>query len=398
MTSMTLDIDVVIIGGGVAGLWTLNLLRNRGYSAILFEANKLGSGQTIGSQGMIHGGIKYALGGAANASYESVSAMPAIWRDCLAGRGAVDLSHCLTLSDSAYLWSAGSAGSRLKGFLASKLLSGQVNALEPDDYPAPFRHPAFRGNVYRLPDPVLDVSSLVTTLADPHRDAIFSIDWQSSSLQRSDRKAIVELSVATVRPRCLVFTAGAGNEALVRSLRARGPGMQRRPLQQVLVKHEYHEPLFGHCIGSKTSPRLTVSTHRASDGLPVWYLGGDLATAGATEEPDRLVKRARQELKTLLPWIDLGSSQWRTIKLDRAEPSQALSRHPGASFVEGVEDLDNVIVAWPVKLTLAPRLGDQLLEMLRQRGVQPGNGPGTEALDGLPRPEQASPYWDNVFQ
>jgi glycerol-3-phosphate dehydrogenase len=63
MAPQTLHIDIAIIGGGVAGLWALNQLRNRGFSAVLFEQEALGGYQTMASQGMIHGGIKYALGG-----------------------------------------------------------------------------------------------------------------------------------------------------------------------------------------------------------------------------------------------------------------------------------------------------------------------------------------------
>ena len=162
MAGPTLQIDVAIIGGGVAGLWALNLLRGEGYSAALFEESALGSIQTIASQGMIHGGIKYALGGTLTPVAAAVAAMPAVWRDCLAGRGAVDLRGCRLLSEGCYLWSSGSLSSKLSGLLASKLLSGRVQALQPGAYPAPLRHPDFRGSVYRLSDPVLDVSSLLT--------------------------------------------------------------------------------------------------------------------------------------------------------------------------------------------------------------------------------------------
>ena len=65
--------------------------------------------------------------------------------------------------------------------------------------------------------------------------------------------------------------------------------MQRRPLQQLLVKHQYESPFYGHCLGSGTSPRLTITSHRARDGAPVWYLGGELATRGADWEPDQLI-------------------------------------------------------------------------------------------------------------
>ena len=161
MGTQTLHTDVAIIGGGIAGLWTLNQLRNRGYSAVLFEHQALGSCQTIGSQGMIHGGVKYALAGAWNGGSETIAAMPATWRDCLAGTGQVDLRACKVLSDSFYLWSSAKLQSRLTSFFASKMLRGRVQKLQPDDYPTPLQAPAFRGQVYRLVDLVLDVPSLV---------------------------------------------------------------------------------------------------------------------------------------------------------------------------------------------------------------------------------------------
>ena len=46
MPSDSLHIDTVIAGGGIAGLWLLNVLRSRGYSAVLLEADRLGGAQT----------------------------------------------------------------------------------------------------------------------------------------------------------------------------------------------------------------------------------------------------------------------------------------------------------------------------------------------------------------
>ena len=113
MSSNELHLDIAIIGGGIAGLWTLNQLRNQGYSAALFEQEALGSYQTIGSQGMIHGGIKYALAGAWSGSSEAISAMPGVWRQCLAGEGKVDLRCCRVLSEDFYLWSHANLTSRV---------------------------------------------------------------------------------------------------------------------------------------------------------------------------------------------------------------------------------------------------------------------------------------------
>ena len=211
MGTQTLHTDIAIIGGGIAGLWALNQLRNSGYSAILFEHNALGSDQTIGSQGMIHGGIKYALAGALSEGSETISAMPAIWRGCLAGAGKVDLRACRVLSQDFYLWSSAGLQSRLTSFFASKMLRGRVEKVKTRDYPAPLQAAAFRGQVYRLMDLVLDVPSLVQTLANQHRDAIFNIDWHNASLQRDNGRATLALPHCTVVPQRLLLTAGSGN-------------------------------------------------------------------------------------------------------------------------------------------------------------------------------------------
>ena len=53
-----MQLDVLIFGGGAAGLWCLDRFRRAGYHAILLEAKALGRGQTIQAQGIIHGGGK----------------------------------------------------------------------------------------------------------------------------------------------------------------------------------------------------------------------------------------------------------------------------------------------------------------------------------------------------
>lgn len=397
MGSRELHTDIAIIGGGIAGLWTLNQLRNKGYSAVLFEQGSLGSHQTIASQGMIHGGIKYALAGAWSGSSEAISAMPAIWRDCLQGKGKVDLRGCTVLSEDFYLWSNASLQSRLTSFFASKMLRGRVEKVAPSDFPPPLQAREFSGQVYRLIDLVLDVPSVVKILAERQSDAIFSVDWSTADLQCPDGEARIELPGTTVIPRKLLLTAGVGNEALIEALGGSGPAMQRRPLQQVLVKHQYQEPFFAHCMGGNPNPRLTISSHRTAAGEPVWYLGGDLATEAADQSPQWLIGRAQQELADLLPWIDLGQAEWRTLRLDRAEPKQSSLLRPDSAFVGEVEGVNNALAAWPTKLSLSPHLADEIEARLDAEGVAPGTDDDLSALQALGRPSPAATYWDTLF-
>ena len=61
-----MQVDVLIFGGGAAGLWLLDELARRGDRVLLLEAVRP-AGQTIASQGIIHGGLKYTLQGAPDA-------------------------------------------------------------------------------------------------------------------------------------------------------------------------------------------------------------------------------------------------------------------------------------------------------------------------------------------
>lgn len=392
-------IDSVIIGGGVAGLWLLRRLHAQGYNAVLFEQNALGSDQTIASQGMIHGGVKYALGGRLTGESEAIAAMPGHWADCLEGRGDIDIRGCNILSRHFYLWSTQSIASRLTSFFASKMLRGRVQSVAADDRPHAFDSPQFKGSLYRLADLVLDVPSLLETLAKPVRDRIFRIDWSEASFEKQGNK-ISALTLAgglRLEPQQVIFTAGAGNEALLHKLGLERPAMQRRPLQQVLVKHQYPHPLYAHCMGNNPSPRLTISSHRCRDGRHCWYLGGDLATEGVGMTSGALIDQARAELQQLFPWIDFGECEWATLAVDRAEPRQAQLIKPDKAYAQWAPDCDNLLVGWPTKLTLAPDMAAQTSALLSAR-TQPSPRPELPtALTALPRPAIATPCWESLF-
>src|SRR6202012_442444 len=53
------DVDVVVIGGGVNGLGVARDASKRGLKVALFERNDLAFGASGNSSGMIHGGVRY---------------------------------------------------------------------------------------------------------------------------------------------------------------------------------------------------------------------------------------------------------------------------------------------------------------------------------------------------
>lgn len=393
--------DIVIMGGGIAGLWLLNHLCSQGYNAILFEQTALGSEQTVASQGMIHGGIKYTLGGALSGASEAIADMPGHWRRCLRGEGDVDLSGVSILSDHFYLWSTASATSKMTTFLASKLARGRVDKVKSRDLPAIFQHQDFSGTVYRLVDMVMDTPGLVAKLANNYRQRIFLLppeqtQWLSEPGGKVSLNILGQNQACTIDASAFIFAAGAGNEALLAKVGAGAPKMQRRPLRQVMVKHRYPHHFYGHCLGTEKTPRLTISTYEAGDGAHVWYLGGNLAEKGAGQSEAELIDTAQRELRQLMPWVNLDDAKWATLAIDRAEPRQNNFARPDEAFTAWAEGCANVLVAWPTKLTLCPNLGAEVFRLLDIEGITPAAGNDVPTL-ALARPPLAASPWEKAF-
>ena len=401
-----INVDIAVIGGGIAGLWLLNRLARNGYNAILFEQRALGSDQTVASQGMIHGGIKYTLGGALSGASEAIADMPEYWRACLRGDGNVDLRGVDILSDHFYMWSSSSAVSKMSTFLASKATRGRVQKVKKKERPAIFQHPDFSGSLYRLVDMVLDAPAVIKKLADNHPDRLFKIDWNKARWQQANGEAQLNFdhngSTVTLNAKQFILAAGKGNEKLLCDLGADSPRTQRRPLQQVIVKHNYPHLFYGHCLGAETTPRLTVSSHPCTGSLggdkkQVWYLGGSLAEKGADQTADEVIRNAQKELRELMPWVDLSNAQWATVPVDRAEPQQRNFARPDKAFAGKIDSCSNVIAAWPTKLTLAPNLADEMLALLQQSNIQPSHQ-SAPAIDFLTPPELAPTPWQTAFE
>jgi glycerol-3-phosphate dehydrogenase len=397
---LSLDVDVVILGGGIGGLWLLNRLCARGYNAVLLESEQLGGGQSVNSQGMIHGGIKYALGGMLTGSSEAIADMPEHWRRCIRGAGDVDLRGINVLSEHFYLWSSENLASRLTSFFASKLTRGRVETVAGNERHPVFQHADFRGNLYKLVDMVLDVPSVIKKLAENCSGRIYRADAGSIHFKRAADGSVAALQFLSattpvhIAAQRFVFSAGAGNEDLLHKLGSKTPAMQRRPLHQLLIKHDYPHPLYAHCTGSNPSPRLTISSHPLSDGKWVWYLGGDLATEGVALDEATLIAKGKQELRELLPWLDFSTAEWAALRIDRAEPKQKGLVKPDKAFAAIAENCANVIVAWPTKLTLAPNMADEVEALL---SIKPSAPELPAEASMLPPPEFAKPCWELLF-
>ncbi|TAL37454.1 MAG: FAD-dependent oxidoreductase [Alphaproteobacteria bacterium] len=360
---MALQYDMIIFGGGIAGLWTANTLKRAGYNVILIEKDKLGAGQTLASQGMIHGGQKYVLQGAVTKHASSIAKMPERWESSFEGWGEIDLTATKFLSDTQVMWPAGGALSGTAVLGAAKLVNAATKKLKKDDYPDVLKErPKFKGPVYALPEKVVEVRSLVQALASHLKGRLFT--GEVSEILPDGQAAV---SGIVMRAQLIIFMAGTGNEQALKLLKVQQQHTQRRPLRQVMVRTMPYA-LYGHGIVSAPKPRVTVTSHPAAGGGYIWYLGGAIAEESAGMEEGAALEFARKELQDIFPDIDWGNREWATWYGDRAEPFDEKGDLPPGPFIH---QRGRILLAWPAKLTFAPALSDHIFNWLKDKEIQP---------------------------
>lgn len=390
--------EVLIFGGGVAGLWTLHELLDAGVDALLVESDSLGGAQSMQAQGIVHGGGKYALRRVGDVeAIRQIREMPGRWREHRAGRRRPSLAAATTSSEECWLWLPdGSWRSHLESWTLLPLLRhGGVLAAAPRprpraDWPRPLRDHALRA--YSMDEPVLEPVSVIRALAGPVADRLLRAEpLAPGDLERGDDGFHLRLRTtagpAELVARRVVACAGAGNAGLLEAA-GHDPGrMQRRPLRMGLVRGEL-PALHGHCvIGGRT--RVTITSVDLDDGRRVWQVGGELAERSASTTDAGFFDRLRAELRAALPGLSLSGTELADYAAVRAEAANDESRRPSGVQVEAVEE--GFVVAWPTKWAMAPLLAGEVARIVR-----PGLGSAAAAAVPAewPRAPIGRPPWE----
>jgi len=396
----TIKTDVAILGGGIAGLWLHYRLNQAGYHAILIEKYSLGGGQTFSSQGIIHGGAKYTLSGIISKSASAMADMPDRWRDCLKGEGEVDLSQAKTLSPHQLMWSTSQLSSKMTAFFSSKALSSKILPLKNNQFPEFFQHKKFQGKLYQLQEPVLDIPGVVACLSQNWPQRIFQLSPNIDINFNGQNKISSSLLIGdkiNIKAKQYVLAAGEGNEQLLNTLGLSSTKMQRRPLHMVLVKGKNLPRLYAHCIGASARPIATITTHQHSDGELVWYIGGNIAEQGVDISREDQITHTQKVITEILPWANLKNTSWATHRVNRAEPLQKGFIKPDTAFLKSI---NNIHVAWPTKLALAPDLSDRIILQFKKQNLAPGGHHDTDTTvltDFIKPATIAKPLWERKF-
>lgn len=451
MPADAFEFDVLILGGGVAGLWTACHLADRGYTCALIEKHALGADQTIASQGIIHGGIKYALTGEASRASRAIARMPELWRACLAGGQApaatdkidsadalIDLRAARVLSEHQLLWTTPGLISRIAAAAASKAIRTPVERLDRDQAAELFADAPRGVDLYRVAEPVLDPRSIVIALADQarkrgipllapaHADPRISVRRPANqTLSHGDAHAPPDFEChyaesdhahahhpPHAHPRifasAVVLAAGSANQRLaaLAGLIAHDERiMQLRPLHMVMAKRA-PGPTYGHCLGSSTTPRITITSIDDPDAGTVWNIGGAIAESGVDRDEHAQLAAAREELRACLPWLDTSACELTTARWDRAEGLTPDGSRPDEPVVRPLGDHSRVFAVWPTKLAFAPELAVRIAAAFTDANVRPSarsrdSSPTQHELcaSGALRPAAVAPHpWNRPQQ
>ncbi|MDP7006341.1 MAG: FAD-dependent oxidoreductase [Phycisphaerales bacterium] len=384
-----IPLDCLLFGGGVSGLFALDKCISSGHRTILLENNSMGMGQTIDSQGIIHGGLKYAITGNSGSSAIAIREMPLLWRRCLAGETKPDLTNVAMRSEFCHVWRTESIKSKI-GWLAAKMaLRIKPQLLDEDELPAFFRGAS--GSVARLNEQVIEPRSLIEVLSHNHNGNILQTSNGGVEVIEHNKSWLIRLlnpetgEPVDLIPRKIILTAGGGNKELRTLFHLSGDKTQNRPLHMVMVRGNL-PVINGHCIdGART--RVTITTTTDYAGRQVWQVGGQLAEDGNGMSQDKLITHAVHELKIALPKIDLSSAEFTTYKTTRCESNSSGSRPTDITIIEE----EDIITCWPTKLAFAPRLADGILRYLEKPAY---NQLDPKIFSNWPTPNVALPPWE----
>jgi len=359
------EVDVVIFGAGIAGLWTFHHLKRLGYDVLLLEKDAIGGKQSIASQGIIHSGLKFSLAGKVSNLAKSISKMPDIWRDALNGKGSVDLSNAHINAKSQQLLIPKGAFGSLTNIVANKALGNQAHSISKNEWSEEVKNSGFDGSIIFMDEPVLDIPSVIHALAEPYMSCIRKITDEQAS---TPFKFLKENNITAKR---IIFTCAEGNHLIAKdNHHDTGLETQKRPLLQGMLKSAPFQ-LYAHLVGKTDKPLVSITTHKTSDGELVWYLGGRAAERKKDDKPEHVYKDALMAFNKYLPNVDFSDAQWSTLPIDRVE---------GKSRTDGwmpdtptIHHTNEALYCWPTKLTFAPMLSQMILEDLKKIDIKPSN-------------------------
>ena len=122
-------------------------------------------------------------------------------------------------------------------------------------------------------------------------------------------------------------------------------------------------------------------------------MGGDIAESGIKRSKGEQIKTAEKLIMKTFPWFQISGAHWKSVFINRSEADVQNNYRPDDAVVKSEE---NILVAWPTKLTLVPSLADKVLTKMAESGMSPQTKDDSlnELQSVFNRPSLAKAYWD----
>ncbi len=378
------QVDVIVVGAGIQGLWLLADLIDAGYQAILLERISPGSGQTGHSHVFLHQGHMFA-GMVRKPQGEIIASIESVWEANGRWKESIDngrLKGFPLLTNDFYVgWSNSTNANIFEGICSlAKLPFERLEATQTYAFSDVAR-------VYKLGCTCLESKALLDHLLNykdlkkriSHCEEIILQARQQGQLQllAKRRKPEDELQIRT---NALILAAGAGNEHLVNQIFANGPA---KPKQQTIKTYmlvvrnlDSTMPAIGGMFPN--SGWLFMVPRKDTDGRTIWLIGNGhrklVSCAGEMTSLDATTwfQRIKPNLDKLFPRImsNKKSYEWGIYEGSKAEPWTASQENPeGGDFPKNYsiqkDSQSPIWVTWPSLLTLAPAASNAVMEDLR---------------------------------
>jgi len=386
---MSILIDILIVGGGIQGLWCLNELTKLGYSSILITDKNIGEGQSLDAQIYKHKGYFYN-----NLEItQHLQEVEGEWNRFISNNNLKPSQKQQFLAfpnqDSAdkytKLWYQG-------GLNYSPINHSQI---------PPFFKQGILSHYFDTTETCYHGQQLITKLVQPVKHLIYQgkiIGFNSSSIDGcvKEVKVIIDDKLFTVAPKHIVLTAGRGNQNLLNQITKGNSELdyqtqeiqQLRRCQVLVIKGENLPSVSALC------PSLMFFMGcRQVGNENIWLItfGFDdviKLELNQTISIDKIrLQKCLDTLKAVIPNIfelDLDFGLYPAVKAE----SQALGAgfRPNEDFVSNC-GLPNVTLVYPTKLSLAPRASKKVVNQI-QNSFNPSGAINPMAL-GLPETEVA---------
>lgn len=382
------ELDVVIIGGGIQGLLALNALVEKGYACALVSDGDLGSGQTLHSHGFLNTG--FGMFGP-----ELPSASVDLVQPYLEERG-LELSRDWVMIPPPNM----------------PLFEGSPGAMLPPGFA-----PSLNESAVSLSERSFPKRRLVEVLSQGHEHRV--LRGRATVSLTGDRVETVAVRLSatgddvTLSTKTLVVAAGCGSKRILQGLVGQTPQtdrIQHRRVHMICVRAP-RGALPTTSVAAAMTHGLVLAAHGQTDNV-TWYVtpmefGGpaydDIPGDAASDVDPEKVVRGFTALLSLYPRLP------ETVGLQLgcyAGYRQDIGEMPGSRMCELVEGTKNVVMALPSGL-IGPWLNvitmnglvGALVEPSGGQPSLPGGGAGVQVGNTVEdRPDFVWMGWDEWLQ